>query len=114
MAIYNAMRDKPSFDPAAAFGLYFRDGEAKPGAKAFAFPFVADRRSKRKVILWGKAPATGKLKVQRQRGKRWRTIARFNAAEGKVFTKKVKIRGKAKLRAGVAGERSLVWGLGKG
>lgn len=114
MAIYNAMRDKPSFDPAAAFGLYFRDGEAKPAAKAFAFPFVADRRSKRKVVLWGKAPATGKLKVQRQRGKRWRTIERFNATEGKVFTKKVKIRGKAKLRAGVAGERSLTWGLGRG
>jgi hypothetical protein len=114
MAIYNAMRDAPSFDPAAAFGLYFRDGEAKPGAKAFAFPFVADRRTKRKAILWGKSPATGKLKVQRQRGKRWKTIARINATDDKVFTKKVKIRGKAKLRAGVAGQRSLVWGLGKG
>jgi hypothetical protein len=114
MAIYNAMRDRPSFDPAAAFGLYFRDGKAKPAAKAFAFPFVADRRSKRKVVLWGKSPATGKLKVQRQRGKHWKTIARFDATAGKVFNKKVKIRGKAKLRAGVGGQRSLTWGLGKG
>jgi hypothetical protein len=114
MAIYNLIRDRPSFDPSAAFGLYFRDGEAKPAAKAFAFPFVADRKSKRKVVLWGRSPATGKLKVQRQRGNRWKTIARFNANAGKVFTKKVKIRGKAKLRAGVAGQRSLTWGLGKG
>lgn len=114
MAIYNAMRDKPAFDPAAAFGLYFRDGEAKPSAKAFAFPFVADRKTGSKVVLWGKAPATGKLKIQRERGNDWRTIARFDATEGKVFSKKVKIRGKAKLRAGVAGERSLIWGLGKG
>jgi hypothetical protein len=114
MAIYNLIRDRPSFDPESAFGLYFRDGEAKPAAKAYGFPFVADRKSKRKVVLWGKAPATGKLKVQRQRGNSWKTIARFNASDGKVFTKKVKLRGKAKLRAGVAGERSLVWNLGKG
>ena len=79
MAIYNAMRDRPSFDPAAAFGLYFRDGEAKPSARAFAFPFVADRRSGNKVLLWGKAPATGKLKIQRERGKNWSTIARIDA-----------------------------------
>lgn len=114
MAIYNAMRDRPSFDPAAAFGLYFRDGEAKPSARAFAFPFVADRRSGKKVLLWGKAPASGKLKIQRQRGKNWRTIAQIDASAGNVFTKKVKIRGKAKLRAGVGGQRSLTWGLGKG
>lgn len=114
MAIYNLIRDRPSFDPESAFGLYFRDGEAKPAAQAFAFPFVADRRSKRKVVLWGKAPASGELTVQSQQGKRWKTIARFDATDGGVFTKKVKIRGKAKLRAGVAGERSLVWNLGKG
>ena len=114
MAIYNAMRDKPSFDPASAFGLYFRDGEAKPGAKAFAFPFVGDRRSGSKVVLWGKSPATGKMKFQRKRGNNWRTIARFDATDGKVFAKTVKIRGKAKLRASVAGERSLKWGIGKG
>jgi len=111
MAIYNLIRDRPSFDPESAFGLYFRDGTAKPAAKAFAFPFVANRRSKRKVVLWGKAPATGKLKVQRQRGKHWRTIARFDAVDGKVFTKKVNLRGKAKLRATVAGEQSLPWKL---
>ena len=114
MAIYNAMRDRPSFDPAAAFGLYFRDGEAKPSARAFGFPFVADRRSGNKVLLWGKAPATGKVKIQRERGNKWKTIARVDATDGKVFTKTVKIRGKAKLRAGVAGQRSLVWGIGKG
>jgi hypothetical protein len=113
MAIYNLIRDRPSFDPESAFGLYFRDGEAKPAAKAFAFPFVADRKSKRKVVLWGKSTATGKLTVQRKRGKRWKTIARFNATDGKVFTKKVNLRGKAKLRASIAGDNSLTWGIKK-
>ena len=109
LAIYNLIRDRPIFDPENAFGLYFRDGEAKPAAAAFAFPFVSQRKSKRKLLVWGKAPASGKLNVQRKKGKSWKTVKRLNVTEGKVFKKKLRLRGKQKLRARVGDERSLVW-----
>ncbi len=108
-AIYNLLRDRPSFDPDSAFGLYFRNGEAKPAATAFRFPFVADRKARKKLTVWGKSPATGKLKVQRKRGKNWKTVKRISAQEGNVFQGTVRLRGKQKLRASVNGERSLVW-----
>lgn len=109
MAIYNLIRDRPNFDPEAAFGLFFRDGEAKPAYTAFSFPFVAQRKSKKKLLVWGKAPATGRLKIQRKKGNNWKTVKRVNATENKVFTKKLRLRGKEKLRARIDGESSLVW-----
>ena len=109
LAIYNLIRDRPVFDPETAFGLYFRNGDAKPAATAFAFPLVANRKSKSKLLVWGKSPATGKLRVQRRKGKGWKTVARLSATEGKVFKKVLRLRGKEKLRAKVSGEKSLVW-----
>ena len=109
LAIYNLVRDRPSFDPATAFGLYFRNGEAKPAATAFAFPFVARRKSKRKLLVWGKSPATGELQIQRRKGKGWKTVKRLSATEGDVFKRTLRLRGKEKLRAKVGGEKSLVW-----
>ncbi|MFN8164249.1 MAG: hypothetical protein U0R26_10585 [Solirubrobacterales bacterium] len=111
-AIYNLLRDKPNFNEEAAFGLYFRDGDAKPAAKAYRFPFVADRKSKRKLTIWGKSPATGKVVVERQKGKKhkkWKRVKRFDAQAGRVFTGTVKLKGKQKLRASIKGERSLTW-----
>ena len=109
LAIYNLIRDRPSFDPDSAFGLFFRNGEAKPAATAYAFPFIAQRKSKRKLLAWGKAPATGALQIQRRKGKNWKTVERVAATEGEVFTRILRLRGKEKLRAKVGGERSLVW-----
>ena len=109
LSIYNLIRDRPTFDPESAFGLYFRNGDVKPAATAFAFPFVAQRKAKRKLQVWGKSPATGKLRIQRRKGKGWKTVKRLNATEGKVFKKNLRLRGKEKLRAKVGGEKSLVW-----
>lgn len=109
LAIYNLIRDRPSFDPENAFGLYFRGGEAKPAAEAFAFPFVTQRKSKKKLLAWGKAPVSGRLKIQRKKGKSWKTVKRLNATEDRVFKKKLRLRGKQKLRARVGDEQSLVW-----
>jgi curved DNA-binding protein CbpA len=92
-----------------ASGLYTAKGKPKPALKAFSFPFVADRRNKRKVVAWGKAPAKGKLKIQRKKGKRWKTIKRTRVKRGKVFKQNLKLRGKKKVRATVGRERSLVW-----
>ncbi|MEZ5062915.1 MAG: hypothetical protein R2700_15655 [Solirubrobacterales bacterium] len=108
MAIYNLLRDRPN-DDQNAFGLYFKNGDAKPAATAFRFPFVTHRSGKRKLKVWGKAPSTGKLAVQRKRGKRWKTVKRLDVKQGKVFQAKLRLKGKQKLRASLGGERSLVW-----
>ena len=105
----------PSVHPLLGFqtGVYFRDGEAKPSLRAVRFPFVVDRKNKRKVLLWGKAPRSGKLKVT-QKGKGKRKVAKFRVRKGKVFKEKVKLRktkGKHRVRAKVKGKKSLRWKL---
>lgn len=90
-------------------GVYFVDWQPKPSAQGVSFPFLADRKSKRKVNLWGEAPAQGKLKVVDQSKKK--IVARFKVKEGKLFNKKINLRGKAKLKAKVGGEESLAWKL---
>jgi hypothetical protein len=105
---YNGVPGRTSFET----GAYFVDGEAKPAKSAIAFPFVADRKSKKKVLLWGVAPASGSLTVDRKKGKQTKRVKRLKVKAGEVFQKKIKLRGKHKLQAGVSGEKSLVWRLG--
>ena len=100
---YDGKPGRTSFET----GAYFVDGEAKPAKRAIEFPFVADRKSKKKVLLWGVAPKTGRLKVK-EKGKKGK-VARIRVKSGKVFKEKVRLRGKAKLQARVKGERSRNW-----
>ena len=98
-------------------GIYTYGGKAKPTARAVAFPFVTDPKGKR-LLAWGVAPKSGRLTIQVKgkggKGKRaggFRRAASVNVKAGKVFTTKLKLpaSGKAKLRAKVGGETSLVW-----
>lgn len=92
-------------------GVFFSDGTPKPSAEAMRFPFLAERH-KGKIVLWGKAPATGKLVVTEQ-GKS-KPVARFGVTAGKVFNKKVNLgpkKKKRKLRAAVGGVESLSWAV---
>ena len=60
----------PRPDPEAVTyqtGIFCCDGPRKPSYTAFTFPFVGNRSSKRKVRVWGKAPNSGRLKVQVRR-----------------------------------------------
>ena len=88
-------------------GVQLVDGTPKPSSRAVEFPFVADRKSKRKVLLWGKAPRSGVLKVMD--GKKRVTKVKIKA--GNVFTKTVRLRGKHGLRAKVGNVKSLTWRL---
>lgn len=97
------------FDLTLQSGLFYVNGEPKPGFEAFRFPFVTERRSPDKLFVWGKAPAGGKLKIQRKAGGGWRTVAAVDAHTGKVFTTKIKLRGPATLRATVGGEHSVAF-----
>lgn len=114
MVLTYLVRDEPQFGCdglgagcAYQTGLYFVDGKAKPSVGAMQFPFVADRKSKKKVLLWGKPPESGKL-VVKDRGKK---VAKFRVGAGKIFTKKVKLRGRAKLKAKVGASKSLAYKL---
>ena len=92
-----------------ASGTFFHSGKKKPSYRSFRFPFVTHRKSKKRVGLWGKAPESGKLKVQVKRRNGWRTIEKVKAHSGKIFTGSVRLRGKADLRGKVGRTTSLVW-----
>jgi len=92
-----------------ASGVFFYDGQQKPSYTSFRFPFVTHRISKSRVQAWGKAPASGKLKIQKQQGNKWHTVKRLKVHGGRVFKEKLRVRGKAKLRGQVGNTTSLVW-----
>ena len=92
-------------------GLYFADGTPKPALTAFRFPFVAERKSRRVVRAWGRAPTGGELRIERASGNGWRTVKRLSVQRRSVFDTKLRIRGGARLRALVGADESLVWRL---
>lgn len=90
-------------------GVYTFDGKRKLSADAVAFPFVTDRKSGKKLLAWGRAPEAGKLTIEAKQKGGYRKVASFKVGAGEIFTKNLKIKGKAKLRAKVSGEKSVVW-----
>ncbi len=100
---------RPDVHAGLQAGVYFNDGRPKPSLTAFSFPFVTDRINSRKLLAWGKAPAGGKLRIQRRQGSRWITVKKLGVSKGSVFTSKLTLRGKQRLRAIVSGRKSLVW-----
>lgn len=103
-------------------GIYFVDGTPKPSVSAFAFPFVAEpkqkggkrgngRKQARRVVLWGKAPTTGKVTIEELEKGRWQTIAHADAGSTRIFKSHAKLEGKPKLRARIGSEISPVWKL---
>jgi hypothetical protein len=110
VAVNFLLRDEPHTGLfSASTGVFFYNGQKKPSYKSFRFPFVTHRISKSRVQAWGKAPASGKLKIQKQQGNKWHTVKRLKVHGGKVFKEKLRVRGKAKLRGQVGNTTSLVW-----
>jgi hypothetical protein len=101
--------DRPNVHAGFQSGVYFIDGRSKPSLTAFRFPFVTDRLNPKSLLAWGKAPESGKLLIQRQQGSRWTTVKRLQVSKGSVFTTKLSLQGKQRLRAQVGGSKSLVW-----
>lgn len=90
-------------------GVYTYQGKRKPSADAIAFPFVTDKKGKGH-IAWGKAPQSGKLTIEADQGKGgYKKVASFNVKAGKVFTHSIRVNGKAKVRASVGKDKSVVW-----
>jgi hypothetical protein len=91
-------------------GLMWEDGRKKPGLTAFQFPFLAERNRKGKTTAWGIPPDSGKVKIQRQTGKRWRTIESVDVDADEPFSTKLDdLPRRADLRARLGANRSLKW-----
>jgi hypothetical protein len=110
MAIYLHMLDGGNPEEGVSgTGLYFKDGDPKPALTAFRFPFVTERKSRSEIRAWGRSPAAGKVRIERKKGKGWRKMDSERVAARDVFTANLRVRGKAKLRASIAGQHSLPW-----
>jgi hypothetical protein len=113
-AVINLLLDDATSEPESVIignvsGIYFANGQPKPSARAFRFPFVADRINRRSLRAWGKAPASGKLVIQKRARGRWTPVRKLNVKHAAVFAVRLRLRGKQRLRARVAGLTSLVW-----
>jgi hypothetical protein len=91
--------------------VLFENGQPKPSATSFRFPFVAHRISRTKVRAWGKMPAPGSLLIQRQRRRGWKTISSVGVGGNDVFQIKLSLRGSAVLRAVSGRLASLTWSV---
>jgi hypothetical protein len=101
----------PSYGSTYQSGVFFRDGRPKRAVRAFRFPFTAVSKD-RKVSLWGRAPSKGRVNIQFDSGKGWRTIAHLKAPRtGAVFQKRVRSRGKGRMRAVRGSRASLPWSV---
>ncbi len=92
-------------------GLFFRDGSPKPAYRAFRFPFVAHRGRGGRVLVWGKAPAPGRLVVERRTRRGWAPLARPGAGPDRIFLARVDAGGAFRVRARQGRQASLTWWL---
>jgi hypothetical protein len=110
------VRDEPPVpDYASTYqsGMFLLDGTAKPGATAFRFPFVAHRATRSGIRVWGAAPGSGTVVIERQgAGGVWQTVATRRAPSGRVFTANLALRGRVTVRARLGSAVSLPWSVG--
>jgi hypothetical protein len=94
-------------------GLYFVNGKPKPAVAAFRFPFVVEPGGRGKGIIWGLAPASGTVVVQRMSGHSWKTVARFRRGAHAIFTKTIGAQPGQLFRATDGPATSLTWRLAR-
>ena len=114
------MRDEPldarGWGYSLQAGVFFRgatvaDDTRKPGFYAFRFPFTAYTKGG-VAQVWGLAPRSGRVTIQRRRGGGWRTIARLRTSPGRMFLRPMRLPAGAPLRARQGGETSMTWRVG--
>lgn len=112
--IFLQVRDSP-YDPSAPIhvglqsGIYFNDGTPKPSVAAARFPFVADRKSAKRVVVWGKAPGNGQLVIEHRKSGRWKRVGSFRVGRDRVFKEKIRARGKGDIRGRLGAETTITW-----
>ncbi len=95
-----------------AGGLYFQDGQPKPSAQAFHFPFVVSNAGRAGLELWGKAPGHGRVSIERSQHGTWQTVRTSAPSAGGVFDVHLRLAGHPLLRARQGSELSLEWQAG--
>ncbi|MDQ6778809.1 MAG: hypothetical protein M3071_21865, partial [Actinomycetota bacterium] len=93
-------------------GLYFRDGAPKPAVVAYRFPFLTTREggaAGKRILAWGRAPATGELRIEVRSGGRWSVLRSVSVSRSQVFSVQVPLPGRATLRAQLGTLTSLTW-----
>jgi hypothetical protein len=83
----------------------------KPALRAFRMPFVAWRRSARRVEAWGVVPHAGMRHavIQRREGGKWRAIARITVDGSGMASAVLAIRGRTVLRLADHNGASAAW-----
>ena len=66
---------EPSFAATNQSGVFLNGGAAKPAARAFRFPLVAERAGRTSLRIWGRSPLAGQLTIERRVAGRWRADA---------------------------------------
>jgi hypothetical protein len=99
----------PNFSSTVQGGVYFADGRPKPSERAFRFPFVVRRSTRRTVSVWGRAPLPGLVRIQLLRRGAWTDVLTRRARGSRVFTGRFRLSGERRLRAISGAEASLVW-----
>jgi hypothetical protein len=112
--LFEQVRDMPPAPPwQATFrwgGILFYNGQPKPTATAFQFPFVAIRASRGRVELWGRAPRSGLLVISARTAYGASvTVARLRINAGQVFDRFISYRGPIAFQAQVGRSHSLAW-----
>lgn len=114
------VRDSPNLRSAGArggrlssyqTGIYTYNRRRKPAFEAIRFPLVTDRLNRRSVRAWGRASRDGKLRIEvkAKHGDGWHRRASLRVSGGDVFSRRLKLRGAAKVRARIGRDSSLAW-----
>ena len=99
----------PNYSSTYQAGTYYLNGQAKPSATAFRFPFITWRKNYKTVVTWSRSPATGVLSIQDLILGKWKTIARVRVSANQVFEVPVHLIFKRQLRAKIGSYASLPW-----
>jgi hypothetical protein len=113
LVMWFLIRDQPpipSYADTYQSGMYLLSGRAKPSQRAFSFPFLLVRQRDGSEIWWTRAPAAGRLLVQRRVKARWQTVSAARARRFEVLQGDVPRRQRGGLwRATLGAQASLVW-----
>jgi hypothetical protein len=96
----------PDFGSTYQSGLFDRAGDAKLSATAFRFPFVARSRAGF-VTVWGRAPLSGEVRIERRDGTAWTLVATVGTGPDGIFHRRLPLTQGIVLRARSGAEASL-------
>jgi hypothetical protein len=99
---------EPSYADTLQSGIYFIDGRPKPAQRAFRFPLVAERAGRRFVRVWGRAPVSGTMRIERLAGSRWRPVRTVRVTRHGTFFLRIAGR-RPTLRARIGDDKSVSW-----